>query len=357
VGLGKTVTDSAASCHGNVPEARRILVNDPQQLVAELIDGYVSAWNRYVRLNEDGLIVRTVPKPRGRVGLAIGNGLGHEPAMMGLIGPGLFDVNIPGELFAAPGPMPIVQGIRAADHGAGVLLCVSNHSGDVLSAEMALRMLEVTDPECRILLLWDDISTSPVHGPDRRGGSGLMFVWKIVGAAAESGLSLDECVRIGTKVRDNLRSLSAVFGGTENPVTGNPVSSVMPGTALVGAGVHGDSTGEIVDAQSADSIAEHLIQQITLDLNLVAGEHCGLVVNDAGAMSVLETTLIARAAKRWLNEKHIVVDRIWCGRYATTLATAGVGLSLCRFDDELRELWDTNCGSAALCIDGPTRGF
>ena len=32
-----------------------------------------------------------------------------------------------------------------------------------------------------------------------------------------AGIPLSECERIGIKVRDNLRSLSAVFGGTENP--------------------------------------------------------------------------------------------------------------------------------------------
>jgi len=347
------VTDNVASDAGFIPAARRILVNDPQQMVSELINGYVNVWRDFVQLNSDGLIIRSNPKQSGRVGLAIGNGLGHEPAMMGLVGPGLFDVNIPGELFAAPGPLAIAAGIRAADRGAGVLLCVSNHSGDVLNAEMALRMLEETDPECRMLRLWDDISTSPVHGPDRRGGSGLLFVWKIVGAAAEAGLSLSECERIGIKVRENLRSLSAVFSGTENPITGHAVSPVSAGTALVGAGVHGDSTGEVVALEGADSITEHLINKISLDLEIEAGEHCGLIVNDAGAMSVLETTLVTRAAKRWLNHRDIVVDRIWFGRYATTLATAGVGISICRFDDELLSLWDLECRSPSLNIYRP----
>ena len=66
--------------------------------------------------------------------------------------------------------------------------------------------------------------------------------------------------------------------------------------------------------ESADSIAEHLIQRISKDLEIRAGEHCGLIVNDAGAMSVLETTLVTRAAKRWLDQRDIVVDRIWFGR-------------------------------------------
>ena len=181
-------------------------------------------------------------------------------------------------------------------------------------------------------------------------------MWKIVGAAAEAGRSLSECERIGVKVRDNIRSLSAVFAGTENPITGQAVSPVASGTALVGAGVHGDSTGEVVIVTSADSIAEHLVERVAHDLSITAGEHCGLVVNDAGAMSAMETTLIARAAKRWLTQRDIVVDRIWCGRYATTLATAGIGVSICRFDNELLGLWDSDCRSPALSVFGTGHG-
>src|SRR5579862_827113 len=94
VGTKQTMTNDLTP-DVSIPAARHILVNDPKRLVAELIDGYLNVWSEFVSLNSDGLIVRSTEKPRGRVGLAIGNGLGHEPAMMGLVGPGLFDVNIP----------------------------------------------------------------------------------------------------------------------------------------------------------------------------------------------------------------------------------------------------------------------
>lgn len=349
VGWASMTSDPSVES-GAWPGIRRPLVNDPQALVSELIEGYVDSWGDYVRLSPEGQIIRTTPKERGRVGLVIGNGLGHEPAMMGLVGKGLFDVNVPGGLFSAPGPMAIAAGIRAADRGSGVLLCVSNHSGDVLSADMAMRLLADSGPECRAIRLWDDVSTSAVHGPDRRGGSGLLFVWKVVGAAAESGHSLDECERIGMKARDSVRSLGAVLGGTVNPVTGNVISPVENGTALVGAGVHGDATGEVLAVRSADEVAELLIERVVSDLHISEGDHCALIVNDAGAMSVMELALVVRACKRWLTRRGIVVDRIWSGRYATTLATAGVGVSICRLDDELRRLWDMECSAPALSI-------
>ena len=101
-----------------------------------MLAGYTAAYADIIQLTEDRLVVRTTPKQEGKVGLVIGNGSGHEPAMTGFVGEGLFDVNIPGPIFTAPGPAAIVRGIKAADRGAGVLVCVSHHAGDLMNAEM-----------------------------------------------------------------------------------------------------------------------------------------------------------------------------------------------------------------------------
>lgn len=108
------------------------LINNPQNLVPEMLEGFAAAYPDIVRLTADGLIVRRTPKAAGKVTLVIGNGSGHEPAMIGWVGPGLFDVNIPGDIFAAPGPGRILDGIKAAHREAGVLLCVSHHAGDLI---------------------------------------------------------------------------------------------------------------------------------------------------------------------------------------------------------------------------------
>ena len=80
------------------------LINDRKDLLMEMLEGYSAAYADVIRLTDQGLIVRAEPKPQGRVGLVIGNGTGHEPAMIGWVGEGLFDVNVPGQIFTAPGP-------------------------------------------------------------------------------------------------------------------------------------------------------------------------------------------------------------------------------------------------------------
>jgi len=121
-------------------------MNDRTALVSEMLEGYASANADMISL-VDGMVVRATPKPHGLVGLVVGNGSGHEPALIGWVGFGLLDVNVPGPVFASPGPAQILAGIREADRGAGVLLLVSSHAGDIMNASLALREAEAVGVE------------------------------------------------------------------------------------------------------------------------------------------------------------------------------------------------------------------
>ena len=111
----------------------RWMFNDRKNIVEEMLDGYIAAHSKLIALS-NGLVVRASRKPEGRVGLVVANGTGHEPAMIGWVGPGLLDVNVPGPIFSSPGPAQIVAGIKEANRGAGVLLLVSSHAGDIMNA-------------------------------------------------------------------------------------------------------------------------------------------------------------------------------------------------------------------------------
>ena len=64
------------------------LINRPEDILSDMLGGFCAAYRDIVRLTDDGLVVRAQPKAAGKVGLVIGNGSGHEPAMIGLIGEG-----------------------------------------------------------------------------------------------------------------------------------------------------------------------------------------------------------------------------------------------------------------------------
>lgn len=332
---------------------RTCVVNDRRRISAETAEGYALAWPHLVTVTDKGHVSRTKPKDRGKVALAIGNGTGHEPAMVGLVGQGLFDVNILGELFAAPSAPHLVHGLRAADRGAGVLLCVSNHAGDVMNAELALESLTDDDPHVEMVVLYDDIAgAGPDGAGERRGGPGLLITWKTVGAAAEAGYDIAGCRAIAERTRDRTRTLTAILDGTVHPVSGQELSVVPEGCVQIGVGVHGEVSGELVPLTTADDVVARMLDTVLDELGPRPGDRVIAHVNDAGAMAVAELAIIHRCVAHQLADRGLVLARSWFGRYATTWTMAGFGLSVCVVDDELARLYDAPCHAPALASQG-----
>ena len=100
----------------------RRFLNRPEEAVQEMLEGYAAAHSDIIRLS-GGLVVRATSKREGRVGVVIGNGSGHEPAMIGWVGEGLFDVNVPGPIFSSPGPGAIS---KASGQPTGEEACCSS---------------------------------------------------------------------------------------------------------------------------------------------------------------------------------------------------------------------------------------
>ena len=334
------------------PQTRRFM-NDPDRLVEDMLEGYVAAHSDIIRY-EHGLIVRSTPKPPGRVGLVISNGSGHEPAMIGWVGEGLFDVNVPGPIFSAPGPGPTLAGIKAADRGGGVLLLVSNHAGDVMNAELALADAEEEGVEdVDMVVLYDDVASAPrERSPERRGGVGLFFVWKIVGALAERGASLKPCAEMAMNVRDRTRSISAAVGTVAHPVSGQPLGDPHDRSVRVGMGVHGEPGTRLGDDVSADEIADLLVKRLVEDAELEPGEDVAVLVNNAGSMTLMELSILYRGIAAALHRREIGVVRSWIGSYATTLDLRGFSLAICRMDEELVDLYDAHARGAAFTMMG-----
>jgi dihydroxyacetone kinase len=313
-----------------------------------MLEGYVAAHEHLIAL-ADGLVIRARPKPAGHVGLVVANGSGHEPALIGWVGPGLLDVNVPGPIFASPGPARIVAGIRMADRGAGVLLLVSSHAGDIMNARSSLTKAEAEGLRVEMVVLYDDVASAPPDRPeDRRGGPGLFFVWKIVGALAEAGASLEDCAAMARRARDATRSIAAAMGTVVHPVSGEPLGSAGEADLSVGMGVHGEGGDVVGVGTSADRISELLISRLLGDLDPPAGSSVGLLVNDSGSLTLMELSILYRGARRALEDRGIHVVRSWIGRYATTLDQAGFGFAISVLDPEMTALYDAAAHGAAF---------
>ncbi|MDE2776363.1 MAG: dihydroxyacetone kinase subunit DhaK [Chloroflexota bacterium] len=326
------------------------LINEPDRIVDEMLAGFCDAYSDIVRLAGDRLVLRAQPKAMGKVGLVMAGGSGHEPAMLGWIGRGLLDVNIVGEIFTAPGPGRIVDGIRAADRGGGVLLCVSHHEGDRLNAELALEFCEADAiDKVEMVILYDDISSAPKgRESERRGTAGLFFVWKLLGAYCEGDVELEAAKALAEKVRDNTRSLAMSLSSCASPVSGEVMFEMAPGEMEIGMGLHGEIGMGRQEALSADETVDLMLQPILDDLPFRAGDEALVLLNNSGGMTLMELFILYRGVAVRLREAGISIYKSWIGPYATTLETAGFAIALCRVDAQLKALWDAPANGAYM---------
>ncbi len=327
------------------------IINDPQSLVADMLRGYALAFPQRIRLVEGNLIARAVSKASGKVGLVIGNGSGHEPAMIDLVGEGLFDVNVAGRIFTAPPPHEMLAAIRLADRGAGVLVLVSSHQGDILNARMALMMAEAEGLTARMVILYDDVSSAPKgRENDRRGTAGLFFCWKIVGAAAEAGLDLETCARLAEEVRDATRTLSVAVSAGTHPETGHATFDLPPDEVEVGMGVHGEAGSGRMKLPTARALTDTMLNQIIPDLPFVQGDEVLVLVNGMGATTRMELMTVYAEVHQALVARGIAVARAWVGTYVTTQEMGGIAISLMKTNPQLTAWYDAPADS--VLFDG-----
>jgi len=317
------------------------LLNDPAHAVDELVASAVVAHGGLLVAPEPRVVARAVPGSPGKVGVSLGGGSGHEPAFLGYVGPGLADSAAIGNVFAAPSPDVVLASIMAADHGAGVLLVYGNYNGDVMNTRLASKRAKASGVDVRSLFTTDDVASAPPTERDRRRGiAGEVFVFKIAGAAAESGMPIDEVERVANKANDRLGSMGVALSGAEIPGASRPIFESPAGQMEIGLGVHGEPGVRSAPLGPAAEVAQVLVETIIEDLGIVSGDRVAVLVNGLGATSLLEQYVVHGSVVELLGKLGVVVERSYVGEYVTSLQMAGVSVSLMCLDDELLGLLD-----------------
>lgn len=331
--------------------AMKKLINDPANLVPELLEGFALANGAKVALQGNNLVVRTTPKSLDKVALVTLGGSGHEPALSGFVGEGMLDISVPGEVFAAPGPPRVVEGLRVAKRDAGILFVVLNHAGDVMSANIAMDMAKKEGLNIQQVLTHEDISGAPRENPEeRRGLVGCLPVIKVAGAAAEQGRSLDECLVIAERMERNLATLAVAVSGATHPSTGGVIAEIPDDVMVVGMGQHGEAGGGTQPLKTADETADIMLPVLLDDLKIQAGEEVLVLLNGVGSTTLMELYLVLRRVKQILDEKGVVLARCLVGEYLTVQEMGGFQMCVGRLDDELKALWDAPCNAPALTV-------
>ncbi len=320
------------------------IINHPDNVVSEFLDAFAKA-NPAVRYLPEAEVICRAEKAAGKVGLVSGGGSGHEPAHAGYVGRGMLDAAVAGNVFASPSPDRIIEGIKAANAGAGVLMVIKNYSGDVMNFQMAGELAELEDITTDYVVVKDDVAVpDSTFSTGRRGIAGTVFVHKIAGAAAEQGLALAEVKRVAEKAIENLRSMGAALGPCILPGVGKPNFTLAEDEMEVGMGIHGEPGVGRTQIKTAAELAETLTKQILEDYDF-AGAEVAVMINGLGATPLMELYILFGEVEKILRAKGIGVHRAFVGNYMTSLEMAGCSLTLLKLDEELKAL--LNAPSAA----------
>jgi dihydroxyacetone kinase-like protein len=190
-----------------------------------------------------------------------------------------------------------------------------------------------------MMITHEDIAGGP-NLEDRRGLVGFFPVYKVAGAAAEQGASLDACLEIAERMERNMRSLAVAVNTATHPSTGQPIFELGDDEMEIGMGQHGEAGTGRMKLKSADETAEIMLNMLLNDLQVTGGEEILVLINGAGATTLMELLIVFRRVAHLLAAKKIKLIRSAVGEFITTQEQAGFQMLIARMDPELIELWD-----------------
>ena len=325
------------------------IINDPNNVVAETLKGLEYANDKLVYVEELEVIAKK--EKSGNVGIVSGGGSGHEPAHAGYVGKGMLDAAVAGNVFSSPSPDRIIEGIRRADSGKGVLLVIKNYSGDIMNFDLAKELAEFEDINVESVVVRDDVAVEDsTYTAGRRGIAGTIFVHKVAGAAALKGYSLQEVKRIAQKACDNIRTMGMSMSACTIPANGKANFELGENEIEIGMGIHGEPGVEKTNIKTSKEIAEILLKHIFDDKDF-SGKEVALLVNGLGATPLMERYILNKDVREILETKNIKVYKNLVGNYMTALDMSGCSITLMELDDELKEMIDEKCETSALTIN------
>ena len=337
-------------------------INDGANVTAELMEGFAIAHGKKVVVKSaksgaewDGCIVaRAKPKGAGKVQIVTLGGTGHEPALSGFVGEGMLDYSVAGDVFAAPGAPKVVEALKMANEtagDAGVLFVVLNHAGDVLSGNMAMEMAEKEGIKVKMILTHEDIAPgADVPDEDKRGLVGCIPLYKVAGAAAEAGKSLDEVYAVAEKFNNSMATLAVAMKGATHPQSGDYIAELADDEMEIGMGQHGEAGTGPSKIKSADDTAGTMLEPLLKAIKAKKGDKVFVAINGSGGTTLMEQFIVLRAVKKELDGMGIELARSIVQEMLTVQEMAGFQMFVAKMDDELVELWDASCDTPALTV-------
>ena len=323
------------------------IINEPINFVEESIDGLVKSHpDIYAMAKDNNRVITRAKKASNKVGIVTGGGSGHLPVFTGYVGKGFLDACAIGSVFASPSVEQMVSAIKNADNGNGVLCIIGNYGGDVMNFEMACEMVEAEGIKTKKIIVADDIaSAAEAEKSKRRGIAGMIFVFKIAGAIAETGASLDEVFKTATQANNNIRTLGVALSPCILPEAGKPTFEISEDEIEIGMGIHGEPGIKREKLKPANELVDDLYKRIIEDSKISENDTIAVMINSLGATPLEELYIVSKRLTENFSDSKVNKIKTYVGRYATSMEMAGFSITTFKLNDNLSKLMfaDSEC--------------
>jgi dihydroxyacetone kinase len=315
------------------------IFNDPADFAEEALAGFCDVHSDLVRQVPGGAVRRHRPA-QPKVAVLAGGGSGHYPAFAGLIGAGLADGAVVGNIFTSPSAQQAYSVAKAAENGAGVVFAYGNYAGDVMNFGMASERLAAEGIAVENVLVTDDIASAPPsESGKRRGIAGDFTVFKVMGAAADAGACLADVVRLGRKANERTRSIGSAFQGCTFPGADAPLFTLEDKKMGLGLGIHGEPGLFDTELPPARELGQELVSRLLAETPHGASRRIAVILNGLGSTKHEELFVLWLTVAPLLRAAGYTLVMPEVGELVTSLDMAGVSLTVTWLDEELEPLW------------------
>lgn len=315
------------------------IINEATNFVDETIEGIIYAYGDKLKLlnGDKRIIITNFPVEKGKVGIVTGGGSGHLPVFLGYVGDGMLDGCAVGNVFASPSANKMTEMIKACNYGSGVLCLYGNYGGDNMNFDMACENADFEDIKTATIRVKDDIASNE-DIDKRRGVAGMVYAFKIAGAAAKKMMPLEEVVRVTEKALNNIRTMGVALSPCIVPEVGKPTFSINENEIEIGMGIHGEPGIEVKKMMTANEIASTIFKKIITEISLNENDEVSVMVNGLGGTPLEEQLIVYRQLHIMLKERNVHSYMPHIGEFATSMEMAGLSISILKLDEELKEL-------------------
>ncbi|KAI0731307.1 dihydroxyacetone kinase 1 [Earliella scabrosa] len=317
-------------------------LNDPETLVVDSLQG-LCALNPQLGLDTENKVIYVASPDRSKVALICGGGSGHEPSHAGFVGDGILTAAVCGSIFASPNPAQVRRGIDLTENDKGTVIIVKNYTGDILNFGLAKEQYAAQHPDkadrVKFVIVGDDVAVGKTQGKivGRRGLAGTCLVYKIAGALAKRGASLDEVYNTAQWVASRVGTIGVGLEHCHVPGTAAGESHLGPAEIEIGMGIHNEPGHRRLSpvpplCDLLPQLVEFLTSTTDPERSFLPFKNDGtdrvvLLVNNLGGASELELGSVAGEARRALERKGVKVERLVAGTFMTSLNMPGFSIT------------------------------